>query len=71
MSIVITCSALARPAVSEYRIYHAGVLVSNSTSGTYNISRVTPEHNGTYTCVPRNSLGEGTSASLSLAFISK
>ena len=70
-SVVFTCSANANPPVTSYNIYHNGVLLSNTSTGIYNISRGQVEHNGTYVCLPYNSFGPGVNASLDVAFVGR
>ncbi|XP_068733580.1 uncharacterized protein [Montipora capricornis] len=69
LSFILKCTAEARPPVKIYRFYHNGILVSESSTGILNITRVTPEHNGTYSCIPSNDFGQGENASLNVSFI--
>ena len=70
-SIGLTCTAHANPPVTAYNIYHSGILVSNSSSGTYNVTRALVEHSGFYMCIPYNDLGRGEKASLNVSFVGK
>ena len=71
LSFILKCTAEARPPVKIYRFYHNGILVSESSTGILNITRVTSEHNGTYSCIPSNDFGQGENASLNVSFIGK
>ena len=67
-SVIITCRAKANPPVITYNIYHNGILVSNASSGIYNITHALTEDNGSYVCIPYNEFGEGERATLNVTF---
>ena len=68
-SVILTCSANANPPVTSYNIYRNGILVSNSSTGIYNITRALAEHNGSYVCIPYNEFGAGERAVLNVSFV--
>ena len=63
--LVITCKALANPS-AEYKFYHGGKLISSSSTGVLSIVSAKNEDQGTYRCVPYNSLGEGPEATVTV-----
>lgn len=70
-TVSLVCEASAVPAVSTFRFYHNGMKIMESSSGVFNVSRVSSSDNGTYSCVAQNSVGEGANASITLKFGSK
>lgn len=67
-SLILNCTAKANPPVMSYKIYHNGILVSNSSTGIHNITHTLAEHNGSYVCIPYNEFGEGERATLNVSF---
>ena len=64
--VLLTCNADANPSVHTYHFYFNGNLIGNSSSGVFNIS---VKEDGEYTCVPVNSLGAGSNASVSITSV--
>ncbi|XP_066024470.1 hemicentin-1-like isoform X4 [Pocillopora verrucosa] len=62
----LSCNADANPSVHTYQFYFNGNLIGNSSSGVFNI---TVKEDGEYTCVPVNSLGAGSNASVSITSV--
>ena len=62
----LTCNADANPSVQTYHFYFNGNLIGNSSSGVFNIS---VKEDGEYTCVPVNSLGVASNASVSITSV--
>ena len=62
----LSCNADANPSVHTYHFYFNGNLIGNSSSGVINIS---VKEDGEYTCVPVNSLGAGSNASVSITSV--
>ena len=65
-AVLLTCNADANPSVHTYHFYFNGNLIGNSSSGVFNIS---VKEDGEYTCVPVNSLGTGSNASVSITSV--
>ena len=65
-AVLLTCNADAKPSVYTYHFYFNGNLIGNSSSGVFNIS---VKEDGEYTCVPVNSLGTGSNASVSITSV--
>ena len=65
-AVLLTCNADANPSVHTYHFYFNGNLIGNSSSGVLNIS---VKEDGEYTCVPVNSLGTGSNASVSITSV--
>ena len=65
-AVLLTCNADANPSVHTYHFYFNGNLIGNSSSGVFNIS---VNEDGEYTCVPANSLGAGSNASVSITSV--
>lgn len=59
---VLTCDTDARPLPVYYQLYREGVLVHNSTNGTYLLDAAMHYHAGSYECVPFNLAGYGDNA---------
>ena len=65
-TVLLSCNADANPSVHTYHLYFNGNLIGNSSSGVFNIS---VKEDGEYTCVPVNSLGAGSNASVSITSV--
>ena len=65
-AVLLSCNADANPSVHIYHLYFNGNLIGNSSSGVFNIS---VKEDGEYTCVPANSLGAGSNASVSITSV--
>ena len=65
-AVLLSCNADANPSVHTYHFYFNGNLIGNSSSGVFNIS---VKEDGEYTCVPVNSLGAGSNASVSITSV--
>ena len=63
-AVLLSCKADANPSVHTYHLYFNGN--HNSSSGVFNIS---VKEDGEYTCVPVNSLGAGSNASVSITSV--
>ncbi|XP_031568094.1 uncharacterized protein LOC116302847 [Actinia tenebrosa] len=69
-SMSLVCNADAVPPAFNFRFYHRGVKIGESSSHMFNVSRVSSSSNGTYSCVAENSVGEGPTASITIKFTS-
>lgn len=68
-SVTFTCNAIAAmPQVSRYKFYlNDTTLVKNSSDNQYTINNVQrSQHYGKYKCVPRNDVGDGPEAIVTL-----
>lgn len=59
--IALTCTTDANPPVNQYRFYREGSLVQTTFTGKYIIHKARISDAGKYLCVPINTLGNGTS----------
>ena len=64
--MMLNCTTDANPDAHTYHFYFNGNLIGNSSSGVFNI---TVKEDGEYTCVPVNSLGAGSNASVSITSV--
>ena len=64
----ITCRADANPAAHEYQYYVNDILIGNSSDGVLNI---TVNVDGSYTCLPINSLGSGHNTTVNVTVVGK
>ena len=64
-NVHLTCSAVGKPNVANYKFSINGKFVGNATNGklTLNASNCA-SYTGTYTCVPESSIGEGEKKSV-------
>ena len=68
-SVTFTCSvAAAKPHVSQYSFYlNETTTVKDSNDSQYTINNVQrSQHHGEYKCVPRNDVGDGPEATVTL-----
>ena len=68
-SVTFTCSVTAaKPQVSRYKFYlNDTTLVKSSSDNQYTIHNVQrSQHYGKYKCVPRNDVGDGLEATVTL-----
>ena len=64
----IICRADANPAAHEYQYYVNDILIGNSSNGLLNI---TVDVDGSYTCLPINSLGSGHNTTVNVTVVGK
>ena len=64
----IICRADANPAAHEYQYYVNDTLIGNSSNGLLNI---TVDVDGSYTCLPINSLGSGQNTTVNVTVVGK
>ena len=64
----IICRADANPAAHEYQYYANDILIGNSSDGVLN---VTVNVDGSYTCLPINSLGSGHNTTVNVTVVGK
>ena len=64
----IICRADANPAAHEYQYYVNDILIGNSSDGVLNI---TVNVDGSYTCLPINSLGSGHNTTVNVTVVGK
>ena len=64
----IICRADANPAAHEYQYYVNDILIGNSSDGVLNI---TVNVDGSYTCLPINSLGSGHITTVNVTVVGK
>ena len=66
--MTLTCHVTAaKPPVSQYGFYLNDSLVKASNHREYTISNVQrSQHYGEYKCVPKNTMGDGTEATVTL-----
>ena len=64
----IICRADANPAAHEYQYYVNDILIGNSSDGVLNI---TINVDGSYTCLPINSLGSGHNTTVNVTVVGK
>ena len=64
----IICRADANPAAQEYQYYVNDILIGNSSDGVLNI---TVNVDGSYTCLPINSLGSGHNTTVNVTVVGK
>ena len=66
--MTLTCHVTAaKPPVSQYRFYLNDSLVKASNHSQYTINNVQrSQHYGEYKCVPKNAMGDGTEATVTL-----
>ena len=64
----IICRADANPAAHEYQYYVNDILTGNSSDGVLNI---TVNVDGSYTCLPINSLGSGHNTTVNVTVVGK
>ena len=64
----IICRADANPAAHEYQYYVNDILIGNSSNGLLNI---TVDVDGSYTCLPINSLGSGQNTTVNVTVVGK
>ena len=58
--IKLSCSAIAKPAVTMYRFYMNDTSIGNSTSGNLSVNASDClRFNGYFKCVPENARGQG------------
>ena len=65
-SVTITCRTKSNPPPYHYTFYKDGVVVQKGIARSFNITQVSYRDQGTYTCVPENIPGRGSSAVLNL-----
>ena len=64
----IICRADANPAAHEYQYYVNDILTGNSSDGVVN---VTVDVDGSYTCLPINTLGPGHITTVNVTVVGK
>ena len=64
--VLLNCSTDANPDAHNYHFYFNGNLIGNSSSGVFN---VTVKEDGVYACVPVNTVGTGSNATVNLMAI--
>ena len=64
----IICRADANPAAHEYQYYVNDILIGNSSNGLLNI---TVDVDGSYTCLPINSLGWRQNTTVNVTVVGK
>ena len=62
-AMLLNCSTDANPDAHNYQFYFNGNLIGNSSSGLFNI---TVKKDGVYTCVPVNTVGAGSNATVNV-----
>ena len=67
-TVPIICRADANPAAHEYQYYVNDILTGNSSDGVLNI---TVNVDGSYTCLPINSLGSGHNTTVNVTVVGK
>ena len=67
-NVTFTCTSEGNPPPHEYRFYHEGTFLGNSSSGTFQ-TQVT--ESGIYSCVPVNKVGEGEKGSVTINVVGK
>ncbi|XP_078379831.1 hemicentin-2-like isoform X2 [Oculina patagonica] len=65
-SVTITCRTNSIPPPHIYTFYKDGVVVQKGTAESFNIAQVSYHDQGSYECVPENTLGRDFSAVLNL-----
>ena len=65
-NVTFTCSSEGNPPPREYRFYHEGTFLGNSSSGSFH-THVT--ESGIYFCVPVNKAGEGEKRSVAITVV--
>ena len=65
-NVTFTCSSEGSPPPHEYRFYHKGNFLGNSSSGTFQ-THVT--QSGLYFCVPVNKVGVGENKSVTIKVV--
>jgi len=65
-SVTLSCTTYANPPVQEYRFYINDQVVHTSGSGVYQFL-IPQSGNNTYTCEPKNTIGYGDNASVTIA----
>ena len=66
--LVLNCSTDANPDAHVYRYYFNGNILGNSSSGVFN---TTVMADGVYTCVPENTVGTQSNATVSITAVGK
>ena len=67
-TLSIICRADANPAAHEYQYYVNDILIGNRSNGLLNI---TVDVDGSYTCLPINSLGSGQNTTVNVTVVGK
>ena len=65
-TLKLQCKTDANPDAHNYHFYFNGNLIDNSSSGVFNI---TVKEDGVYTCVPVNTVGTGSNATVSFTAV--
>ena len=65
-NVTFTCTAEGSPPPHEYRFYHEGTSLGNSSSGTF---QTHVNESGLYSCVPMNKAGDGEKGSVSITVV--
>ena len=65
-TLELNCKTDANPSVHTCQFYLNGNFIGNSSSGVVN---VTVEIDGVYTCIPINTVGVGSNASISITAV--
>ena len=64
-NVTFTCSAEGIPPPHEYRFYHEGTFLGNSSSGTFQ-TRITQSGLSVFSCAPLNKAGVGGHKSITI-----
>ena len=64
-NVTFTCTAEGSPPPHEYRFYHKGTLLGNSSSGTFQ-THLTKSGLSVFSCVPVNKAGVGENKSVTI-----
>ena len=64
-NVTFTCTAEGSPPPHEYRFYHKGTFLGNSSSGTFQ-THVTKSGLSVFSCVPVNKAGLGENRSVTI-----
>lgn len=65
-TVMLKCGVDANPGAHTYNLYFNGDFIGNSSSGVFSIS---VKEDGEYTCVPENTVGKGSNASVSITAV--
>ena len=65
-NVTFTCTAEGNPPPHEYRFYHKGNRLGNSSSGTF---QTYINESGLYSCVPKNKIGDGEKGSVNITVV--
>jgi len=67
-SLTLICATTAFPPAHIFKFFRNGLALGETSTGMYNISKVTKTDNGTYSCVAENTIGKSLPGSVTLRF---